>query len=212
MRSPILALVLAGVLQASLAWGAPALAPVAPPAAAKAGEWYVTELPALPPGTEEVELYLMPDDGSGRMLQLTPERDALEGPLRWRMPRTPATRARLVLRAGGPWGERESEPSAGFPVEREPRTDLSDVLRAREELAWQFGDDAGPSGSRLAPPGATALQPAAHRATLAAPTRGPGAEAPAPARVGDGPVALLHLRDPGQPDRGRRPAFVPLRN
>ncbi len=54
---------------------APAIPAVAAPGAVREGERYETALPELPAGVDECELFLLPDDGSGRMIQLTPERE-----------------------------------------------------------------------------------------------------------------------------------------
>jgi hypothetical protein len=210
MRPVILVLLLAGACAATPAWSAPRLAPVSPPPVANAGDWYETRLPGLPPGTDEVELVLVPDDG--RAVQLSPEQQVPGGPLRWRMPHTTCRHARLVLRAGGPWGEIESEPSAAFAVRPDLPPALAELLRGRAELAWQFGDGATAAGPALWPPGAATYGEGGPLAATAGDESSPEAGLPGRASF------VLVSTDVGAPPfraaapHSRQPRFVPLRN
>ena len=207
--SPVLAL--AGLLLAATAWSAPRIPAVAPPAVARPGAEYETALPALPAGVEECELFLLPEDGSGRAIRLTAEREAGEGPLRWRMPRIGAARARLVLRAGGRFGESESEISASFAIEAAAASGRAEVLRGAGELAWHFGEDAA-APAALLPPGATSLAAAARSVIAVEPSRDAGPGEPGPAAFEPAVSPPFRMDPPGQPSRTRRPAFVPQRN
>jgi hypothetical protein len=204
--------VLAGLLLAAAAWSAPRIDPLVPPSTVRAGCEYETLVPALPAGVEEFELFLLPEDGSGRAIRLTPEREAADGPLRWRMPRIEAARARLVLRAGGRFGETESEPSALFAIEPAGSRELAEILRGEDELTWHFGEGDGAGDARLLPPGATTLGNLARALVAVAPTRGAGIAPPASvARVTGGAIASFHPAPPA-PAGSRRPSYVPQRN
>lgn len=206
------ALAIAGLLLAATAWSAPRIPAVSPPSVARAGERYETVLPELPAGIEECELLLLPEDGSGRAIRLTAEHEVGDGPLRWRMPRIAATRARLVLRAGGRFGETESAPSAPFAVESQGERDRAEVLRGEEELDWHFGDDDAPAPSAWLPPGAACLAEAVQTAVAIPPTRDSFVRAPGPTAFETAVSAPQRLETPEPPARTRRPAFVPLRN
>jgi hypothetical protein len=210
---PLFALVaLLGLVPAGAAWSAPRIPAVQPPASVRAGAEYETAVPDLPAGVEEFELFLVPDDGSGRALRLTAEREAGDGPLRWRMPRVAASRARLVLRAGGRFGETESEASAPFAIEAPHAIERSELLRGADELAWHFGGDGPAEPAALLPPGAPALAAARPGIVAVEPSRDAGPAAPEPAAF-EPLVTSPHRMDlPGAPSRSRRPAFVPLRN
>lgn len=212
MRIPMLPLLLAGLPWAALAQSAARIPAVDAPAVVRVGERYVTAIPALPEGVHECELFLLPEDGSGRMIQLTPEREVDEGPLAWRMPPVHATRARLVLRAGGRREERESEPSAPFAIEAPRRAERHEVLRGDGELAWHFGEREAAGPASLLPPGATSLAIACRASLAAVPAHGPAAELPARARHRDAVAAATAEPDPSAPHPSHRPAFVPLRN
>ena len=211
-------LLMAGMLAAAavavpaVASAAPIIPAVAPPPLARIGETYVTQLPGLPAGVEECELFLLPDDGSGRMIQLTPEREADEGPLRWRMPRVRAKSARLVLRAGGRFGETESAPSAPFEIAAEAPPERAEILRGEDELAWHFGGPDHTGDASLQSPGGATIG-AAHNLSFAAePPRGPVAELPARIHSVAGVAIAAVGLDGSAPLRSRRPAFVPMRN
>lgn len=191
---------------------APPIPAVEAPARARPGGRYETTIPALPASVDECELFLLPDDGSGRMIQLTPEGEADEGPLRWTMPAVRATRARLVLRAGGRFREGESPPSAWFPVEAAPAPDRAEVLRGEHELAWHFGRDEAPGPAAFVPPGSAALGIARVTVLAAVAPETPAAELPARSRDGSSSAAVRMEPDPSAPHPSRRPAFVPLRN
>lgn len=215
MRIPPLLLVLLGLLAPAVAAAAravPQVPAVRAPASVRVGGEYVTELPDLPAGVDECELFLLPDDGSGRMIQLTPEREAVEGPLRWRMPRVAAARARLVLRAGGRFGETESPPSAPFAVEPSGSPALAELLRAEGELAWHFGTHASPGPTLAVPAGAATLASAARIAVAVEPSRDGGVPPPALSASVSGGSGWTALPAPSLPPASRRPAFVPLRN
>ena len=212
MRPPRFLVVLAGLLVAATAASAPIVPPVEPPPAVRAGASYVTLIPDLPAGVEECELILVLDDGSGRRIQLTPEREADEGPLRWRMPRVRAARARLVLRAGGEFGETESAPSAPFAIEAPGAHDLAEVLRGEDELAWQFGHEAAASDALRLPVGAATLDVAARAAVAVDPNRDASVAPPSPAADVAGSQQSPTEKAPPAPPTSRRPAFVPLRN
>ena len=212
MRSPRLLLLLAGLLAASVASAAPIVPPVEPPSVVRVGATYVTWFADLPAGVEECELFLLPDDGSGRMIQLTPEREADEGPLRWRMPRVSATRARLVLRVGGEFGETESAPSAPFAIETPGAHDLAEVLRGEDELAWQFGHGAAADDALRLPEGAASLDVAVRVPIALDPGRDAGVAPPPRAADVAGPRQSPLQKAPAAPPTSRRPAFVPLRN
>jgi hypothetical protein len=209
MRPQLPALLLPGLLTATLAWSAPRVAPVAPPAATAAGEICVTNLPELPPGTDEVELFLVPEDGSGRALQVTPERRVTGEPLRWRMPRIAASHARLVLRAGGRWGESESEPSARFEVHPAASPGLAEVLRGRDELAWQFGERDGEAAA-LGSNGATTIGERGPLALAAEEAFAPEALLPATAHVVLAPRERVRPSPLSTRSPLRRPRFLPL--
>lgn len=190
---------------------APAIPAVAAPGAVREGERYETALPELPAGVDECELFLLPDDGSGRMIQLTPERELEEGPLRWTMPRVHAKSARLVLRAGGRFGETEAPPSAPMAIEPEAAPARTEVLRGEAEIAWHFGAGVAAPAASLAA-GATRLEFAVPARLTAVASDGPAAEPPARTRDGEAGVAQRGSPDPSAPHPSRRPAFVPLRN
>ncbi|MCC6350704.1 MAG: hypothetical protein IT347_14050 [Candidatus Eisenbacteria bacterium] len=209
-RSP--ALTLLALLLAGAAWSAPRIPAVAPPPSARAGGEYVTALPELPAGVDECELLLLPDDGSGRAIRLTPEREADDGPLRWRMPRVHASRARLVLRAGGRFGETESAPSEYFAIEAGAPQEPAEVLRGEAEIAWHFGEEGGGRAEALRSSGAAFFAGAARMHASAPRPRGPLAGLP---EAGQQAGALLEVpkeSPPPAPPTSRRPAFVPLRN
>jgi hypothetical protein len=206
------ALLALGLLLAPTVLAAPRIPAVAAPPLVRVGERYETALPDLPEGADECELFLLPEDGSGRMIQLTPEREVEDGPLRWRMPRVHATRARLVLRAGGRFGETESPPSAAFAIVTPRPPGRAEVLRGRGELAWHFGDPAAARPAALRAPAGAAFGLARPSPSAAPPPHGPAAELPARARPADGAVAVASDPDPSAPHPSRRPAFVPLRN
>lgn len=212
MRPPRILIVLAGMLVAAVASSAPVVPPVEPPPLVRIGGTYVTRIPDLPAGVDECELFLLPDDGSGRMIQLTPEREADEGPLRWRMPRVRAKSARLVLRAGGRFGETESAPSAPFAIEADAPLEHAELLRGEDELAWHFGDSDHAGPASLAPPGAATIGSAQRVSYAAKPPRGPMAELPARANSATGVATATAGTGGSTPLRSRRPAFVPMRN
>lgn len=190
---------------------APAIPAVAAPGAVREGGRYETALPEFPTGVDECELFLLPDDGSGRMIQLTPEREAEEGPLRWTMPRVHATSARLVLRAGGRFGETEAPPSEPFAIESGAAPARAELLRGEAEIAWHFGaGSAAPAASLSA--GETSIGFAAPVILTAVSSDGPAAEPPARARDGEPGITRHASPDPSAPHPSRRPAFVPLRN
>lgn len=205
-------LLLAGLLLAAFAQAAPRIPAVAAPALVRVGERYETALPDLPEDARECELFLLPEDGSGRMIQLTPEREVEEGPLTWRMPRVHATRARLVLRAGGRFGEAESPPSEPFTVVTPRPPSRAEVLRGRAQLAWHFGEPASSGPASLRPPGSAAFGIARRSPPAAPPPHAPAAELPARTRHASALLALAAGPDPSAPHPSRRPAFVPLRN
>lgn len=212
MRPPRFLALLAGLLVAATASSAPIVPPVEPPPIVRAGASYVTLIPDLPAGVEECELILVLDDGSGRRIQLTPEREADEGPLRWRMPRVRTARARLVLRAGGKFGETESAPSASFVIEAPGAHDLAELLRGEDELAWQFGHGAAANDALTLPVGAATLEVAARAPIAIDPNRDANVAPPLPAaNVAGAPQSAAEQAPPASPT-SRRPAFVPLRN
>lgn len=145
------------------------------------------------------------------MIQLTPEREVEEGPLRWTMPRVYAKTARLVLRAGGRFGETEAPPSAPFAIEAAEPPARAELLRGAAELAWHFGDGAA-APAALVGHGETTIGFARGAPPAALAPDGPAAEAPARAREGERPAAPGVTPDPSAPHPSRRPAFVPLRN
>lgn len=212
MRSPRILIVLAGLLVAAVASSAPLVPPVEPPPLVRIGATYVTAIPNLPAGVEECELFLLPEDGSGRMIQLTPEREADEGPLRWRMPRVSATRARLVLRAGGEFGETESAPSAPFAIEAHGARDLAEVLRGEDELVWHFGDGPAADDALRLPAGTAKLDVATRTPVAIDPSRDAGVEPPSRSADVAGSPQSPPPSAPPAPRTSRRPAFVPLRN
>jgi len=231
MRTPTLRLLVAALLAGNVALATPGdaaargrealrhemgptprIPAVAPPASARVGERYETAVPELPAGVDECELFLLPDNGSGRMIQLTPERELEDAPLRWTMPPVRATRARLVLRAGGRFHESESAPSAYFAVEAALPPGRAEVVRGEAELAWHFGGDEAPEPVAFGPPGGAALGVARVVTLAAVAPEGPAAEPPARPREGDSSPAALATSDPSAPHPSRRPAFVPLRN
>jgi hypothetical protein len=212
MRIPMLALLLAGLPWATLAQSAARIPAVDAPTVVRVGERYATAIPELPEGVHECELFLLPEDGSGRMIQLTPEREVDEGPLTWRMPPVHATRARLVLRAGGRREERESEPSAPFAIEAPRQAERHEVLRGEGELAWHFGEREAAGPASLLPPGATSLEIACRASFAAVPAHGQGAEPPVRTRHRDEVAAASAEANPSAPHPSRRPFFVPLRN
>lgn len=207
-----LALLLPALGAAGSARSAPRIPTVAPPARVRVGGEYVTALPALPAEIEECELLLLPEDGSGRALRLTPEREADAGPLRWRMPRVNATRARLVLRAGGRFGETESPPSEPFAIEPQAPRERAEVLRGEDELAWHFESDGDPRASALQSGDDTTIGAAARTHPAGPRARG---FATGPRAAERGPRRALVATDappPIPPPTSQAPAFVPLRN
>ncbi len=190
---------------------APAIPAVTAPGAVREGGRYETALPEFPAGVDECELFLLPDDGSGRMIQLTPEREVEDGPLRWTMPRVRATSARLVLRAGGRFGETEAPPSAPFAIEAGDPPGRAEVLRGEAEIAWHFGADVSAPTANLAA-GATSIGFAVPASLTAVASDGPAAEPPARARGGEAGLTPRGSPDPSMPHPSRRPAFLPLRN
>lgn len=212
MRPPRFLVVLAGLLVAATATSAPLVPPVEPPSVVRAGATYVTLVPDLPPGVEECELILLLDDGSGRRIQLTPEREADEGPLRWRMPRVRAARARLVLRAGGEFGETESAPSAPFAIEAPGARELAEVLRGEDELAWHFGRGAAADDALRLPEGSATLDVAERTAVALDPSRDAGVAPPPRATDLADSEHTPQAKVPPAPRTSRRPEFVPLRN
>ena len=207
--APLLAAL--GLLLAAAAWSAPRIPAVTAPATVRHGEEYVTALPELPADVEECELILLLEDGSHRAIRLTPEREVFEGPLRWRMPRVSATRARLVLRAGGEFGEAESAPSEAFTIEG-PAPSRDQVLRGDTELAWHFGQGAAAAPAALLPPGATTIAASSGAIVAVEPQRDAGPEAPAPTAFTLAATDTHSTTTPGARTRSRRPTFVPLRN
>jgi len=190
---------------------APAIPAVVAPAAVRPGARYETALPEFPAGVDECELFLLPDDGSGRMIQLTPEREIEEGPLRWTMPRVHATSARLVLRAGGRFGETEAPPSAPFAIEPGAAPGRAEVLRGEAEIAWHFGaGTSAPAACMTA--GGTRIGIAAPLLPAAVASDGPAAEPPARTATAWSVADADPPPDPSAPHPSRRPAFVPLRN
>lgn len=211
MRPFAALLVALGLMLAAAAWSAPRIPAVSAPATVRPGEEYVTALPELPAEVEECELFLVLEDGSHRAIRLTPEREADEGPIRWRMPHVPAGRARLVLRAGGRFGETESAPSASFAIVA-PAPARDELLRGAPELAWHFGAGAAAAPAALLPPGATTIAAAASTLVAVEPQRDAGPEAPALNTFTLTEAAATCTTTPGALARSRRPAFVPLRN
>lgn len=211
MRPPSLALALLGLLAATAAWSAPRIPSVVPPDRVRAGGWYETAIPKLPVAVEELELFLLPEDGSGRLLRLTPEREVHEGVLRWRMPRIRARSARLVLRAGGRFGETESEPSAAFTVVDPVAHRPAEVLRGTDELTWHFGEPAA-GAPALSSPGEPTVQ-AASRACGSA--EGQEDSLAGPSAAGSPVWAAIEPETPPlrvAPGLSRRPPRVPMRN
>ncbi len=211
MRSRSLVFLLPGLLAATTAWSAPRIPAVGAPAVVREGAEYETVVAGLPAGIEEFELFLLVEDGPGRLVRLTAEREGGGGAVRWRMPRVGADRARLVLRAGGRFGETESEPSAAFAIEAGEPLGQAELLRAKDELERHFGRDAAP-GPRILPPGAPALVAAARTVLAVASPRDAGARPPARALSAGGSAAPAPAPAPALRPLPRRPAFVPLRN
>ena len=125
-----------------LSWMAlPALAGPLPVPPAPAGEVrpdqeVVTELSSLPAGAREFELFLLPEDGTRRLIRLSAECDVREQGVLWRMPKIEARTARLVLRVGRQEAEWESEPSAAFAVAPLGGQELARVREGRSEAGY----------------------------------------------------------------------------
>lgn len=209
---PLAALIVAlGLLLAGVATSAPRIPAVTAPASVRVGEEIVTALPDLPAGVDECELFVVLEDGSNRAIRVSPEHEADEGPIRWRMPRVPAGPARLVLRAGGRFGETESAPSAVFAIES-PAAERTELLRGATELAWHFGEETAGEPAALVPPGATTLAAATDAIVATHPQRDVDPDAPAPTSFTLTASETARTSTPGAPSRTRRPTFVPLRN
>jgi hypothetical protein len=116
--------------------------PPAPPAGSVAiGAEVVTVLAALPDGSEELELFLVPEGGAP--IRVSAELPAGATEVRWRMPAVAARSARLVLRAGGEHAEWESAPSASFPLAPLPEGELLLLLSGHSEAGVRIVSFAG---------------------------------------------------------------------
>jgi len=128
--------------------GAATLAPPVPPAGlVPVGAFVVTELPPLPQGAYEFELFLVPD--AGAPVRVSSELPAGAREVRWRMPAVAARSARLVLRAGGDGAEWESAPSAPFALAELPAGELGRILGGRSEAGTELESSAGAAGAGL---------------------------------------------------------------
>ena len=216
--SPVARSALAVALLATALLAAPAAAAVRLPApdppahAIRTGELVVTALPELPEGADEVELYLVPESGAPR-IRVSPERDAAEGRIVWRMPALSARRARLVLRAGGANAEGEPRASAAFDAAPPGEGELARALAGRSEAGFVLPAGGAAAGPALASGGGPSLlpDPAAPRAAEDAPAPTLSAAAPAAGRGAPFPRAAARALPAGTP-LPATPAQVPLRN
>jgi hypothetical protein len=191
---------------------AAAFAPPVPPAGAVAvGAEVVTVLPALPAGSDEFELFLVPEGGAP--IRVSAELPAGATVVRWHMPAVAAHRARLVLRAGGEHAELQSEASALFPLAPLPAGELVLLRTGRSDAGARIVSFAGAAATGLAAAGdpatlspgnalTAAVEPAP--SSLAAPAEAGFAHTPALACVASSPTAHR--------ERSNTPAFTPLRN
>jgi hypothetical protein len=198
-------------LGAGLAVAAPFAAPEPPLGLVAPGTVVVTEVPGLPRGSYELELFLVPEGGAP--IRVSAELSAGTREIRWRMPAVAARRARLVLRAGGEGEERESAPSAPFELAALPPGEVAKVLRGRSEAGVRIESAAGAAGTGLcAIPDAPSLEPGGATACASEPAPAPLAAPceramfrPGASRHDSRPVSVLRVRS-------NSPAFIPLRN
>ena len=205
---PALLALAALLLGPSGALAARASAPAPPAMAVHAGDAITTAIPTLPAGAREFELVLLPEGGPE--IQLSAELAAGVREVTWRMPRTYATRARLVLRSGDARDEWRSEPSAEFTLAAlSPNEWLRLACGGAETRAWK--ECGGASAAALAgdarrdelSPGDAALQAAPSPPSPDLDT--PACERVAFERDADAPEARVFA-----PTFQRTPAFRPL--
>lgn len=186
-------------------------APAAPREIVHAGERMQTALPVLPAGLAEVELFLAPDDGSGRLIRLTAESDARSNTLRWRMPEVAAASGRLVLRAGGADRELESAPSERFAIAHAPASEAARLREGRSGYGWSLLPATGAARAITAPPGAAGFELGGRGTVATLDSRAPVARSPE--RISSRfeasvlPTSEIRCRSP----RSNAPAFVPMR-
>ena len=202
---------LALVAGTTRALAAPFASPVPPAGVVPVGALVVTQLPPLPAGAYEFELFLVPD--AGAPVRVSSELHAGAREVRWRMPAVAARRARLVLRAGGEHEEWESAPSAPFALAELPVGELSRILGGRSEAGAELESDAGAADAGLsAAPDAPSISPGAALG-CAVESIPPLLDAPATQGVARQDDAVRRGR-PACPIRGcsNTPGFTPLRN
>ena len=202
---------LALVAGAGHAGAAPFAPPVSPAGVVPVGALVVTELPPLPAGAYEFELFLVPD--AGAPVRVSAELPAGAREVRWRMPAVAARSARLVLRAGGDGAEWESAPSAPFALAELPVGELSRILGGRSEAGAELESSARAAGAGLsATPDEPSISPGATLGCAVESTP-PLLDAPATQAVARQDEAVRC----GRPAcairvRSNTPAFKPLRN
>lgn len=185
-------------------------APPAPDQAVRAGDEVVTIVPALPAGAREFELLLVPE--SGAEIQVSPELPAGVHEVRWRVPRTAARSARLVLRAGGEQAEWESPASESFELVPNSAAATGGLVTVRPPTALRF-EFSGGSLSGLQP-GPAPLElgvGASDGAAVPAPTT-PDVQRPAHVHAAGSRPRPLHTCSPSTAERSRAPAVTPRRN
>jgi hypothetical protein len=164
-RLPVLLVLAAALSMARAAFASPVPAPAAPADGLRPGAEVTTVVPELPQGAREFELVLLPE--GGEPIQMTPELPAGARAVRWRMPRTCASRARLVVRSGDAHDEWRSQASAAFALATPGPDELAQLIAgcagigARWDLA---GDPATALGDARAPEHLAPAYPLPHAA------------------------------------------------
>jgi hypothetical protein len=210
-RLPVMLALAAALFVGRTALAAPIPAPAAPSDGLRPRAEVTTIVPELPRGAREFELVLMPE--GGEPIQVTPELPAGAREVRWRMPRTYASRARLLVRSGSARDEWRSDASDAFALGAPEPGDLAMLIAGRAGIGdWRELD------AMLAPALDDSRTP--QRLAPALPTP-PAAPVPmAPALTIPDPDRSAFVHDvgassgvhPEQTTRSSAASFRPLRN
>ncbi len=185
-------------------------APLAPASAVRSGDEVVTPVPPLPEGVTEFELVLVPDEGP--TIQVCAEQRAGVREVRWRVPRLAASRAHLVLRAGGEHAEWESPRSTRFDIAPEDSDVPAWLAGLRSPSALDF-DGSSRTWSGFGPaPGAPELSAAGAGPCALPPPAPPALTPPADTRAPAIDSPTDSAPPPGRTVPPRVPTTFPLRN